>query len=215
MTGHRASLRRRSAARVARARRGHLYHRLTTRWTYLVRHPNTSRRGRVSVIDPSNPWVLAPHAPQPPKYRSRRPISLHGPELRCHSATRRRYLKRRARRRFFWDATQPRAPQRPPTCAAPPETSIVDAATGTVIGTIDQGFRRRPRLPGAIYIHQGAHLPRPLSTPSPRHRNPPSQGWPRALLPEAGGGTRGSGHPGAGSGGGPGLVDHHPARVGR
>ena len=93
---------------------------------YLVRHPeHILGEVEASVIDPSNPWVLAPHVAAAAAEIPITPsdITYFGPELR--GVTERLvadgYLKRRPAG-YFWDATRPE-PATSPTCAAQPETS--------------------------------------------------------------------------------------------
>jgi len=169
---------------------------------YLVRHPeHILGEVEASVIDPSNPWVLAPHVAAAAAEIPITPpdITYFGPELRgvALRLVADGYLKRR-HAGFFWDATRPERPSDLTDLrGAAGDVQIVDAATGTVIGTIDQASADAHVFPGAIYIHQGRTFHvlalNSLTTPTA----PASQGWPRALLPEAGGGTRGSGHPGS------------------
>ncbi|WP_315269859.1 DEAD/DEAH box helicase [uncultured Actinomyces sp.] len=173
---------------------------------YLVRHPeHILGEVEASVIDPSNPWVLAPHiaaaAAEIPITPS--DITYFGAELR--SVTERLvadgYLKRRPAG-YFWDATRPERPSDLTDLrGAAGDVQIVDAATGTVVGTIDQASADAHVFPGAIYIHQGRTFHvlalSPLTTPT-APAAPAAQGWPRALLPEAPGGSQGTEHLGGG-----------------
>ena len=170
---------------------------------YLVRHPeHILGEVEASVIDPSNPWVLAPHiaaaAAEIPITPS--DITYFGPELR--GVTERLvtdgYLKRRPAG-YFWDATRPERPSDLTDLrGAAGDVQIVDAATGTVVGTIDQASADAHVFPGAIYIHQGRtfHVLSLSSLTTPTA--PAAQGWPRALLPETPGGTQGTEHLGGG-----------------
>ena len=169
---------------------------------YLVRHPeHILGEVEASVIDPSNPWVLAPHVAAAAAEIPITPsdISYFGPELRgvVGRLVADGYLKRRPAG-FFWDATRPERPSDLTDLRGTAgDVQIVDATTGTVVGTIDQASADAHVFPGAIYIHQGRTFHvlslNSLTTPAA----PATQGWPRALLPEAPGGTRGSGHPGS------------------
>ena len=173
---------------------------------YLVRHPeHILGEVEASVIDPSNPWVLAPHiaaaAAEIPITPS--DITYFGADLR--SVTERLvadgYLKRRPAG-YFWDATRPERPSDLTDLrGAAGDVQIVDAATGTVVGTIDQASADAHVFPGAIYIHQGRTFHvlalSPLTTPT-APAAPAAQGWPRALLPKAPGGSQGTEHLGGG-----------------
>ena len=173
---------------------------------YLVRHPeHILGEVEASVIDPSNPWVLAPHVAAAAAEIPITPsdITYFGPELRgvVGRLLADGYLKRRPTG-FFWDATRPERPSDLTDLrGAAGDVQIVDAATGTVIGTIDQASADAHVFPGAIYIHQGRTFHvlalSPLTTPA-APAAPAAQGWPRALLPDAGGGARGTEHFGGG-----------------
>ena len=173
---------------------------------YLVRHPeHILREVEASVIDPSNPWVLAPHVAAAAAEIPITPsdITYFGPELRgvVGRLVADGYLKRRPAG-YFWDATRPERPcDLTDLRGAAGDVQIVDAATGTVIGTIDQASADAHVFPGAIYIHQGRTFHvlalSPLTTPA-APAAPAAQGWPRALLPDAGGGARGTEHFGGG-----------------
>ena len=167
---------------------------------YLVRHPeHILGEVEASVIDPSNPWVLAPHVAAAAAEIPITPsdITYFGAELR--SVTERLvadgYLKRRPAG-YFWDATRPERPSDLTDLrGAAGDVQIVDAATGTVVGTIDQASADAHVFPGAIYIHQGRTFHvlalSPLTTPT-APAAPAAQGWPRALLPKAPGGSQGT-----------------------
>ena len=162
---------------------------------YLVRHPeHILGEVEASVIDPSNPWVLAPHVAAAAAEIPITPsdISYFGPELRgvVGRLVADGYLKRRPAG-FFWDATRPERPNDLTDLrGAAGDVQIVDAATGTVVGTIDQASADAHVFPGAIYIHQGRtfHVLSLSSLTTPAA--PATQGWPRTLLPEAPGGTQ-------------------------
>ena len=170
---------------------------------YLVRHPeHILGEVEASVIDPSNPWVLAPHVAAAAAEIPITPsdITYFGPELRgvVGRLVADGYLKRRPAG-YFWDATRPERPcDLTDLRGAAGDVQIVDAAIGTVVGTIDQASADAHVFPGAIYIHQGRTFHvlalSPLTTPAA----PAAQGWPRALLPDAGGGARGTEHFGGG-----------------
>ena len=166
---------------------------------YLVRHPeHILGEVEASVIDPSNPWVLAPHiaaaAAEIPITPS--DITYFGPELRglTERLVADGYLKRRPTG-YFWDATRPERPSDLTDLrGGAGDVQIVETASGTVVGTIDQASADAHVFPGAIYIHQGRtfHVLSLSSLTTPTA--PAAQGWPRTLLPEVPGGTRGPDH---------------------
>lgn len=170
---------------------------------YLVRHPeHILGEVEASVIDPSNPWVLAPHVAAAAAEIPITPsdITYFGADLR--SVTERLvadgYLKRRPAG-YFWDATRPERPSDLTDLrGAAGDVQIVDAATGTVVGTIDQASADAHVFPGAIYIHQGRTFHVLALSPLTAPAAPAAQGWPRALLPEAPGGSQGADHLGGG-----------------
>ena len=164
--------------------------------SYLVRHPEHILGDvEACVIDPSNPWVLAPHVAAAAAEIPITPsdISYFGPELQrvVERLTSDGYIKRRPAG-YFWDATRPERPaDLTDLRGSGGDIQIVDAATGTVVGTIDQASADAHVFPGAIYIHQGHTFHvlsfSPITTPTA----PSTQGWPRALLPETEEATRG------------------------
>ena len=178
---------------------------------YLVRHPDhILGEVEASVIDPSNPWVLAPHVAAAAAEIPITPsdITYFGTELRgvVGRLVADGYLKRRPAG-YFWDATRPERPcDLTDLRGAAGDVQIVDAATGTVIGTIDQASADAHVFPGAIYIHQGRTFHvlalSPLTTPA-APAAPAAQGWPRTLLPTPGAAPREPSASAAGSGRGP------------
>lgn len=126
---------------------------------YLVRHPeDILAEVEAAVIDPSNPWVLAPHlcaaAAEAPLTEA--DSAYFGPGLAdIVRALARDGLLRRRPAGWFWDATRP---ERPDDLAdlrgGGGDVQIVDPA-GVVIGTIDEASADAHVFPDAIYIHQG------------------------------------------------------------
>ena len=128
---------------------------------YLIHHPEAVFAApEATVFDPSNPYVLAPHlcaaASESPLREEDLPLfglpddSLLG-ELAARGALRRRPTG------WFWNANLPGRPQDLTSLRGegPPAVPVVDAGTGTVVGTVDGASADLTVHPGAVYIHQG------------------------------------------------------------
>lgn len=131
--------------------------------SYLVHHPEAIfERVEVTTFDPENPYVLAPHlcaaAAELPLTeadfsRFGRPTSALLPELV------ERGLLRKRPTGWYWNQAYPH----PPTTltdlrgsSGQRGVSIVEAASGRVLGTVDAGRADATVFPGAVYVHQGA-----------------------------------------------------------
>ena len=126
---------------------------------YLVRHPeDILAEVEAAVIDPSNPWVLAPHlcaaAAEAPLTEA--DSAYFGPGLAdVAGALERDGLLRRRPAGWFWDATRPERPgDLTDLRGGGGDVQIVDPA-GVVIGTIDEGSADAHVFPDAVYVHQG------------------------------------------------------------
>jgi DEAD/DEAH box helicase domain-containing protein len=128
--------------------------------TYLVHHPEAifGRPVEASVLDPTNPYVLAPHlcaaAAELPLTTA--DAELFGPDTIAlmDALTGRRALRRRPSG-WFWTR-----PDRPADLADLRGTGgepvrIVEARTGRVLGGVDAAAAHHTVHVGAVYLHQG------------------------------------------------------------
>jgi DEAD/DEAH box helicase domain-containing protein len=128
--------------------------------TYLVHHPDALFRQPVesTVLDPDNPYVLAPHlcaaAAELPLTQA--DLDLFGPaaEELLPQLEQRKLLRRRAtawhwtRRERAADLTDIRGEGGSPV-------QVVEAATGRLLGTVDASAAHTTVHEGAVHLHQG------------------------------------------------------------
>ncbi|MCI1641835.1 MAG: DEAD/DEAH box helicase [Actinomyces sp.] len=127
---------------------------------YLVHHPEAiMEEVESSVIDPSNPFVLAPHlcaaAEELPLTADDLPVFGLRDTRMLEELESQGYLRHRPRG-WYWDATRgDRASDLTDLRGSAGDVQIVEARTGAVIGTVDDGSADAQVFPDAIYIHQG------------------------------------------------------------
>ncbi len=128
--------------------------------TYLVRHPDAifGRPAEATVLDPDNPYVLAPHlcaaAQESPLTEA--DVDLFGPAAPEVVAALEadKVLRRRSsgwhwvRRGWAHDLADLRG-------SGEPIVQLVEASTGRLLGTVDSGRAHTTVHDRAIYIHQG------------------------------------------------------------
>ena len=127
---------------------------------FLLNHPDElfGRPLEEAVIDVTNPYVLAPHlgcaaAELPLTAQEHRfaPADVAGVVAQEEEAGR---LRSRGGRWFFAGGHAPAARVDLRSAGGPPVT-IVDAATGALIGEVDRSRAPRSVHTGAVYLHQG------------------------------------------------------------
>jgi DEAD/DEAH box helicase domain-containing protein len=128
--------------------------------TYLVHHPAAvfGRPIEATVFDPANPYVLGPQlccAAAELPLRTADLDTFGGPDVvlpvldELVAAGR---LRKRPTGWFWTDRERPSADIRGTGGAA---FSVVDSATGSLIGTVDAGAAHTTVHTGAVYLHQG------------------------------------------------------------
>jgi len=131
--------------------------------TYLVHHPEAllKRPVEATVLDPGNPYVLAPHlcaaAAELPLTDA--DIGLFGPAAAGVAAdlSRRGMLRPRESAqgcRWYW-TRHGRAAMTSLRGSGGPPVRIVEASTGRLVGTVDEPSAHVLAHAGAVYPHQG------------------------------------------------------------
>lgn len=126
--------------------------------TYLVHHPEAlfGRPVEATVLDPGNPYVLAPHlccaAAELPLTPA--DVDLFGPQTeRVLEALVRAGSLRRRPTGWYWTGTgRPDVDLRGTGGA---QVSIVESATGRLLGTVDPGSAHVQVHQGAVHLHRG------------------------------------------------------------
>ncbi|MEU4155636.1 DEAD/DEAH box helicase [Actinoplanes sp. NPDC026670] len=124
--------------------------------TYLVHHPEAvfGRPVEATVLDPGNPYVLGPQlccaASEAPLTDA--DLELFGGHGIVEQLTAEGLLRRRPSGWYWTHRGRPEVDLRG-TGGAP--VSVVEAATGRLLGTVDHGSSHAMLHPGAVYLHQG------------------------------------------------------------
>jgi DEAD/DEAH box helicase domain-containing protein len=127
--------------------------------TYLVRHPEIllSHPVEATVLDPGNPYVLAPHlcAAATELPLTEQDLEIFGPAARpvVDDLTRSGRLRRRETGWFSMRRDAARAAGLRGAGLAP--VRVVEEATGRLVGTVDEPSAHLIVHEGAVYLHQG------------------------------------------------------------
>ncbi|MHB1475119.1 MAG: Zn-binding domain-containing protein, partial [Dermatophilaceae bacterium] len=127
--------------------------------TYLVHHPAAlfDRPVEAAVLDPQNPYVLAPHlAAAAAELRlTEADAQVFGPTMigLLDILVARRMLRRRPSG-WFWTRPE-RATDHVPLRGTGETVHIVERSTGRVLGTVDGPAAHSSVHTGAVYVHQG------------------------------------------------------------
>jgi DEAD/DEAH box helicase domain-containing protein len=127
--------------------------------TYLIHHPEAllARPVEATVLDPGNPYVLAPHlcaaAAELPLADADLPLFGSAAAMVASTLVDRGMLRRRGRR-LYWTRRGQAAEAGLRTAGGRP-VKIVEAVTGRLVGTVDEPSAHIMVHTGAVYPHQG------------------------------------------------------------
>jgi DEAD/DEAH box helicase domain-containing protein len=127
--------------------------------TYLVHHPEILRRPvEATVLDPANPYVLAPHlcaaAAELPLTEA--DLALFGPAAGgVADELGRRGMLRRRPAGWYWTRRADASRLTGLRGAGAEPIKIVEATTGRLVGTVDEPSAHVLAHQGATYLHQG------------------------------------------------------------
>lgn len=130
--------------------------------TYLASHPDAIFEAELEVttFDPANPYVLGPHlcaaAAEAPLTEADLPRFGLRETAILDALTQRGLLRRRATG-WYWNYQQPQNPWDLTDLrgSGSSQVQVVEALTGTVLGSVDEGSADATVHTGAIYTHQG------------------------------------------------------------
>lgn len=128
--------------------------------TYLVHHPEAlfGRPVEAIVLDPDNPYVLAPHlcaaAAEIPLTEADVPIfGPSAPDV-LDDLVRRGMLRRRPNG-WFWTRRERACDLADIRGSGGPPVQVVEGSTGRLLGTVDEPSAHTTVHEGAVYLHQG------------------------------------------------------------
>ncbi len=127
--------------------------------TYLIRHPEILLRHPVeaTVLDPDNPYVLAPHlcAAAAELALTEQDLDIFGPAARVVVADLTRAGKLRRRPAGWYSIRRDAAAAAGLRGAGLAPVRVVEEATGRLVGTVDEPSAHLIVHQGAVYVHQG------------------------------------------------------------
>jgi DEAD/DEAH box helicase domain-containing protein len=128
--------------------------------TYLVHHPSAifGTPVEATVLDPDNPYVLAPHlcaaASELPLTEADLPMFGPSAQSVVPDLVRRGMLRHRPSG-WFWTKRERASDLADIRGAGGPPVQVVEAATGRLLGTVDEPSAHTTVHSGAVYLHQG------------------------------------------------------------
>jgi DEAD/DEAH box helicase domain-containing protein len=127
--------------------------------TYLVRHPEILLRHPVeaTVLDPGNPYVLAPHlcAAAAELALTEKDLDIFGPQARAVVEELTRAGRLRRRPAGWYSMRRSVAAPGGLRGAGDAPVRVVEEATGRLVGTVDEPSAQLLVHDGAVYLHQG------------------------------------------------------------
>ena len=128
--------------------------------TYLVHHASAifGTPVEATVLDPDNPYVLAPHlcAAAAELPLTEHDLPMFGPSARdvVPDLVRRGLLRRRPAG-WFWTKRERASDLADIRGAGGPPVQVVESSTGRLLGTVDEPSAHTTVHEGAVYLHQG------------------------------------------------------------